>query len=297
MPDDVERAEQRFAVGPARDRSWVERLHAHRTSATTPALTLSSGPSRSCCVGANGSGKTNLLEAVSLLAPARACAARPIPSWPRSAKRGWAVAAHLRTHARRRRHRHRPRPARSRPAHRPHRAHRRRGPVRLRRARRLCRDGLADAGHGRPVHRPRLRAPPLPRSPDPLLRSRLPHARSASSSAPCSSATACSPTACATPPASTGFERIMAETGVAIAAARAAAVAELAAAIGVRRDAREPAVAFPWAELALAGTLETRSRSAARRRRGGRLRRARCAPDASAIAPPAARWRGRTAPT
>ena len=53
-----------------------------------------------------------------------------------------------------------------------------------------------------------------------------------------------------------GFERIMAETGVAIAAARAAAVAELAAAIGARRDAA-PTSAFPWAELALAGTLET----------------------------------------
>ena len=53
------------------------------------------------------------------------------------------------------------------------------------------------------------------------------------------------------------FERIMAETGVAIAAARALAVAELAAAIGARRDAGVDASAlFPWAELALVGTLE-----------------------------------------
>jgi DNA replication and repair protein RecF len=52
-----------------------------------------------------------------------------------------------------------------------------------------------------------------------------------------------------------GLERIMAETGVAIAAARAAAVAELAATIAARREAA-PASPFPWADLAVAGTLE-----------------------------------------
>jgi DNA replication and repair protein RecF len=52
-----------------------------------------------------------------------------------------------------------------------------------------------------------------------------------------------------------GLERIMAETGVAIAAARAAAVADLAATIAARRDAA-PASPFPWADLAIAGTLE-----------------------------------------
>src|SRR6185295_3635260 len=51
------------------------------------------------------------------------------------------------------------------------------------------------------------------------------------------------------------FERIMAETGVAIAAARAVAVAELVAAIGARRDVGAGAQ-FPWADLALVGTLE-----------------------------------------
>jgi DNA replication and repair protein RecF len=51
------------------------------------------------------------------------------------------------------------------------------------------------------------------------------------------------------------FERVMAEAGVAIAAARAVAVAELAAAIGARRNARIGAL-FPWAELTLIGTLE-----------------------------------------
>ena len=53
-----------------------------------------------------------------------------------------------------------------------------------------------------------------------------------------------------------GFERIMAEAGVAVAAARATAVAALAAAIGARRDAAHGAL-FPWAELALVGTLES----------------------------------------
>jgi DNA replication and repair protein RecF len=52
-----------------------------------------------------------------------------------------------------------------------------------------------------------------------------------------------------------GLERIMAETGVAIAAARAAAVAELAATIAARREAA-PQSPFPWADLAIAGALE-----------------------------------------
>ncbi len=51
-----------------------------------------------------------------------------------------------------------------------------------------------------------------------------------------------------------GFERVMAETGVAIAASRVAAVSELAAAIALRREGAR--AAFPWAELALVGTLE-----------------------------------------
>jgi DNA replication and repair protein RecF len=53
-----------------------------------------------------------------------------------------------------------------------------------------------------------------------------------------------------------GFERIMAETGVAIAASRVAAVTELAGAIAERRDRDGAGGIFPWAELALIGTLE-----------------------------------------
>ena len=52
----------------------------------------------------------------------------------------------------------------------------------------------------------------------------------------------------------------MAETGVAIAAARVEAVAGLKAVIEARR-ARAPETPFPWATLALDGTLEHRLRS------------------------------------
>lgn len=52
-----------------------------------------------------------------------------------------------------------------------------------------------------------------------------------------------------------GFELIMAEMGVSIAAARAEAVAALTAVVA-ERHAREPGSAFPWATLALEGDLE-----------------------------------------
>jgi DNA replication and repair protein RecF len=53
-----------------------------------------------------------------------------------------------------------------------------------------------------------------------------------------------------------GFEQVMAETGVAIAAARIHAIAELASAIDKRRSEAAHS-AFPWAVLMLAGKLET----------------------------------------
>ena len=95
---------------------------------------------------------------------------------------------------------------------------------------------------------------------------------SGSSSGRCSSATGCWRTTCATARGSTDFERIMADAGVAIAAARAVAVAELSTAIGARRDAGIGTI-FPWAELALVGTLEAGLVERARHRRRGQLRR------------------------
>lgn len=52
-----------------------------------------------------------------------------------------------------------------------------------------------------------------------------------------------------------GLEEVMAETGVAIAAARAEASAALQA-ISERRRVRDHASAFPWAKIAVEGTLE-----------------------------------------
>jgi len=52
-----------------------------------------------------------------------------------------------------------------------------------------------------------------------------------------------------------GFEVLMAETGVAMAAARAEAVAQLSATIQTRRD-RAPNSPFPWAHIELHGRLE-----------------------------------------
>lgn len=53
-----------------------------------------------------------------------------------------------------------------------------------------------------------------------------------------------------------GLERILAETGVAIAAARAEATAGLSATIEARRH-RAPDSPFPWATIAIEGALET----------------------------------------
>lgn len=58
------------------------------------------------------------------------------------------------------------------------------------------------------------------------------------------------------------FERVMAETATAIAAARNETVAALASTIEARRK-RDPASPFPWSIIALEGTLETELASAA----------------------------------
>ena len=137
----------------------------------------------------------------------------------------------------------------------PYRADQRRAAVGLRRARRSRRDGLADAGHGRPVHGPGWRTPPLPRPAGALLRSGTRRARPVRARhAP------------AQPPARgrraragafAGLEAIMAETGVAIAAARAEALAGHRRRSSTQRRARATRFSpFPWATLALEGALE-----------------------------------------
>ena len=74
---------------------WVERLtltnfrnYAH--------LALEAGPEPQVLIGANGAGKTNLLEAVSLLAPGHGLRRATYPELARAAgDGGWAVAAHV----------------------------------------------------------------------------------------------------------------------------------------------------------------------------------------------------------
>ena len=92
-----------------------------------------------------------------------------------------------------------------------------------------------------------------------------------------------------------GFEHIMAETGVAIAAARAAAVAELAAAIGAPR-------AMPRRQRLPVGRTRPRRHAGNRRSRRGPPSTSRTTTSASlhasasATAQPAARSKARTAP-
>ena len=100
--------------------------------------------------------------------------------------------------ARARRSRHRARPGRRRRPRRPRRAHRRRDPIGLGRARRACRDGLAHASHGWPLHRSGVGPPALSRPTDCRPRSRATGRCWGSSSGRCSSATGCWRRTCAT---------------------------------------------------------------------------------------------------
>jgi DNA replication and repair protein RecF len=251
----AEVADRSAAAISAPARTWVERLQltSFRNYAS---LALSVGPTPVVLTGANGSGKTNLLEALSLLTAGQGLRRAPYPELARLGSAEWAVAAHLRTPL---------------------------GPVDLGtgllaeagaggRSGRIVRvDGETQSGSGvladhvemlwltpsvdglftGPASDRRRFLDRLISVLDPNYRSLLGqyeramqqrnrlladnvHARARFE----------------------GFERIMAEAGVAIAAARVVAVAEIAAAIGARRDAARGAL-FPWAELALIGTLES----------------------------------------
>jgi DNA replication and repair protein RecF len=238
----------------AADGVWIERLQL-TDFRNYAGLSLSVGPAPVVLTGANGSGKTNLLEAISLLTSGQGLRGAPYQELARMARPSWAVAARLVTA---------------------------RGPVDLGtgfglptdggRAARIVRiDGETQSGSGAlaehvemvwltpamdglftgPASDRRRLLDRLISGLDagyrPLLgqferamqqRNRL-LAEDVRQAARFE-----------------GFERIMAETGVAVAAARATAVAALSAAIGARRDAGH-GTAFPWAELALVGTLDS----------------------------------------
>ncbi|MGI9402908.1 MAG: DNA replication/repair protein RecF [Hyphomicrobium sp.] len=77
---------------------WIERLTLTNFRNFTK-IALDVGPEPQVLIGANGAGKTNLLEAVSLLAPGRGLRWAAFPELARGASNGgWAVAARVHTH-------------------------------------------------------------------------------------------------------------------------------------------------------------------------------------------------------
>jgi DNA replication and repair protein RecF len=234
-------------------RIWVERLRLtdFRNYAS---LSLTVGPAPVVLTGPNGSGKTNLLEAVSLLAAGRGLRRAPYPELVRQGAARWTVAAGLRTPL---------------------------GTIDIGtglageaagdRAGRIVRvDGQDQAGSG--VLADHVEMVWLTPAMDGLFtgaaseRRRFLDRLIACFDAGYSASIGRFERAMQQrnrllgedvrePGRFAGLERIMAETGVAIVASRAAAVAELQAAIHARREASLGA-AFPWADIAIAGALE-----------------------------------------
>lgn len=236
----------------AAPRLWVERLRLTNFRNYT-AVAVATGPEPVVLTGPNGSGKTNLLEAVSLLTAGQGLRRAPFPELARIGSAEWAVAATVRTPL---------------------------GSIDVgtglradagARSGRIVRvDGEDQSGSGvlashasifwltpamdglftGPASERRRFLDRLIPSFDPGYRPRLGQFERAMQQRNRLLAEDVRD-----PSRFAGFEQVMAETGVAISAARAAAVAELAAAISARRDATS-ASAFPWAELVLVGTLE-----------------------------------------
>ena len=233
---------------------WVERLRLadFRNYAS---LALAVGPAPVVLTGPNGSGKTNLLEALSLLAASRGLRRAPYPELARQGSAKWAVAATVRTPL---------------------------GAVDIgtglegepvsERAGRIVRiDGQDQAGSGALADHVEMVW--LTPAMDGLFTGAASERRRF-----LDRLIACFDSGYSArlgqferamqhrnrllgedvrePARFAGLERIMAETGVAIAASRAAAVAELQAAIHARRQAAAGA-AFPWAEIAIAGAVDS----------------------------------------
>ncbi len=80
-------------------RLWVERLTLTNFR-NYPQLTLATGPEPQLLIGANGSGKTNLLEAISLLGPGQGLRRAPFNELANAGGDGsWSIAARVHTHA------------------------------------------------------------------------------------------------------------------------------------------------------------------------------------------------------
>jgi DNA replication and repair protein RecF len=234
-------------------RVWVERLRLTNFR-NYAELTLDTSPGLVVLTGSNGAGKTNLLEAVSLLSAGQGLRRAPYAELTRFGASAWAVAGTVRTPL---------------------------GPINLGtgfdnrdaggRSGRIVRvDGESKSGSGAlsgefdvlwlipamdglftgPAGERRRFLDRLIPSFDPGYRTRLNQFERAMQHRNRLLAEGVREDA-----RLAGLERIMAETGVAIAAARSATVAELAATVAARRDAA-PSSPFPWADLAIAGTLE-----------------------------------------
>lgn len=242
-------------VGDAAVPIWVERLQLtdFRSYAGT---TVSAGPEPVVLHGANGAGKTNLLEALSLLSAGQGLRRSPFPELARSDGRGdWAVSARVHT------------------------LHGAldigtglapdRGTGRIGRIVRI--DGETQPGSGRlddyvemiwltPAMDGLFTGPASDRRRfldrlilcfDPGYRTRIGQFERAMQQRNRLLADNVFEAA-----RFEGLERIMAETGAAIAAARLEALGQLGAVIAARHS-RTPDSPFPWARLALEGTLET----------------------------------------
>jgi DNA replication and repair protein RecF len=246
-------------------RVWVERLQLTNFR-NYQSLSLSVGPGPIVLTGANGSGKTNLLEAVSLLTSGQGLRRAPYPELARMGAAGWAVAARLNT---------RlggvdigtglPEGAAAD-------THANRNGAGSRNSGRIVRiDGETQSGSGALAGHVEMiwlipamdglftgAASDRRRFLDRLISCLHPSYRTLLGQFERAMQQRNRLLADEVRDSARfeAFERIMAETGVAIAAARAVAVAELVAAIGTRRDAGIGAM-FPWAELALVGTLES----------------------------------------
>ncbi|MEW5963681.1 MAG: DNA replication/repair protein RecF [Pseudomonadota bacterium] len=235
-------------------RLWVERLTLERFR-NYERVTLEAGPEPVVLVGPNGAGKTNLLEALSLIAPGQGLRRAPFGDLAAAGGGGgWAVAARVHTPF---------------------------GAVEIgtglkaggasdRKARIVRIDGEPQSGSGAladyvemvwviPAMDGLFTGPATERRRfldrlilcfDPSYRTRAGRFERAMQSRNRLLADGVAENA-----RLEGFEIIIAETGVAIAAARAEAVGALAGIIAARR-ARDGEGPFPWATIALEGTLE-----------------------------------------
>jgi DNA replication and repair protein RecF len=234
-------------------RLWIERIQL-TDFRNYAAHVMKAGPAPVVLCGANGAGKTNLLEAISLLCAGQGLRRAPFPDLARAGQGSWAVAARLHTPA---------------------------GIYNVgtgladaepgARARRIVRiNGETQAGSGvlsdyaemlwlTPAMDGLFTGPAADRRRfldrliqcfDPSYRSQLGQFERAMQQRNRLLADNVSNGL-----RFEGFERVMGEAGVAIAASRRIVMGELRAAIVSRRASRAGA-AFPWADVAICGTLE-----------------------------------------